>query len=1152
MRIFKRKSDQGSPAELGDDILDLSPFDGSWERAFVSFIDERHRSPQSANTKDLVAFVRDASLPKDFVGPSYYPHLTAEQGFVHLNRIVSASGWTDVRKVLAVACLLEPAQLARFGLFFVRGSWDVAGVLGFVSANTGVPVSIDEIELVGAELGWADGALFAFVSDLGNRYRWHGSIRGLPGFSEFVRRNITGWSEILGTPAAGHEWLWAGISGVDDDVRELLAGPICNASTRTPKKVAAAAKTELGKLPVAIAYEQLKMIAMTAKPAQRANAVNELADLSQGADRTDLIEWSNKHLADDRAAAVQEAVAALVDTLDEVVPKPELPPVELPAVADLRTERGTSIRNVENLLAVVNASSVPQQVWGVTGVLSWLAQESPSTLNKLNRFHVARVLLVQPGQLRYGGESLMNEAAVAIPSLLELTAVAAEDDQPATSAIHVVCHLYAASGERWSTAELATFFELHAETLVDLLENRESNYAIHRGSFLTLFECVERLPLKVDRALVAAVVGGYKADREQLQRIVGPDRINDVLAYLGSKKRTERIGVADWIRHHALVAAADPLRTAIRREKDDGAKAAMLGALEVLGADLDEFLGADALLVDAKKALAKKNAIPKVIEWLDLEALPPLEWSDGSPVAREIVSWFAVMAIKAKSAEPSPILRRHFDNMNPELVRAFGSTVLDTWMAEDLRTFTEAEAQEQAKQQAPHHYNWSQKGHGRYPGQTVQQITEALAAEARMQIAGSATTSKGLLAVAAASAGPEVADRVLAYIRKHRGHRVSQAKVLLEMLAWIDEPATVQAVMSVATRFRPKGIQTEAQRQAELLAERHGWTLDDLADRSVPDGGFDADGRLVFDYGERTFTAHLNDDLTIRLVNDSTDKVVRSLPTGRADEDADHIKGIKSDFTAAKKELKSTLKIQPSRLHAAMCVQRTWTPDDFRRYFVDQPVMNRLATRLVWLSVTGDTTVTFRPLSDGTLIGVDDDDVDLDPNAAISLAHEQRTESGLGGRWQTHMSDYEIASLFGQFGRPRVSHVEGQSVIVDFVGHGHNDGTLRGQMNRHAWQLGVPQDGGVAHEIVKDVPTAKLTGVIEILGGLPAAAYDVGSWSCFMGEMYFVPNGVQYVSKTMAVPFETVPPVLLTEFYAEAQAIALGGSGFEPDYKQKF
>jgi len=1145
MTVFAEPEGSGSS---GADLFAPQVSDIAWERLFVALLDNRHFAAGSAETEELIRFVRDGSTPSSFVNPQP-GRWSMEEAFTLAHRLVSASGRRAVRLLLAIAIRLDEEQRDRFGLFCRPwNGWSTFEVVSLALGGEGHPVSLVELEHIGEHLGWPTGALFDHVTQQTYRFHHVAMLSRLPDFSGFVGRNIDGWIELLSTPAQGHEFLWPAISAVDPAVLELLGPVICDVATRTPKKVAAAAVVELRRLPLEQAEEHLKGIARSAKPAQRARAVAELVDLTQGPDRVRVVDWFEKNLANDRSSVVQAAIAQLCDT-PPADPKPSLPSIDLPVIAELPVDPAMKLRNLDLLLSAVNGQAGWQSGWLALDVLTSVVHRSPASLSALNRFHFARVLLVMASQVHHMQRSLTPVVDFAKP--LEFSAVAAADGIPETAAVQVVASLNAVSSEIWSDRELTDFVAYHPEAFADLLQRRVSSYEFDRASLFTLITRIAIRPPRLDRALIEAAVGGFKSDRSYLYRIVGSEHVGAVLPSLASKKRGERIGVADWVRHHGTAEAAEPLRAAIRREKDDGAKAAMLAALEVLGEDLDEFLGADVLLSDAKKALTKKNAIPKAIDWLDLDALPPLEWADGSPVAREIVSWFIVMAVKAKSAEPSPILRRHFDNMAPELVRAFGATVLDIWMAEDLRKMSEEEAQAQGRQQAPHYHRWAQQGSGPYAGMTLQQVTDVLVADARKQMAGSATTSKGLLAVVAASAGPEVADGVLAYIRKYRGQRVHQAKALLEMLAWIDEPATVQAVMSVATRFRPKGIQVEAGRQAELLAERHGWTLDDLADRSVPDGGFGTDGRLVFDYGERTFTAHLNDDLTIRLLNDSTGKVVRSLPAGRAGEDTDHVKGIKSDFTAAKKELKTTLAIQPSRLHASMCTQRTWSPDDFSRYFVQHPVMNRLATRLIWLSVVDDSAVAFRPMSDGTLIGADDEDVIVDPKARISLAHEQLVEAGIGDRWQTHFADYEVAPLFGQFGRPAVGYDQGQTLITDFVGYGHNDGSLRGQMNRQAWQLGVPQDGGVAFEIIKDVPTAGLTGVVELLGGLPAGAYDVGSWPCFLGQMYFVPTGERYVSGSSAVKLERVPPVLLTEFYAEVQAMALAGSGFDPDHDKK-
>ena len=80
------------------------------------------------------------------------------------------------------------------------------------------------------------------------------------------------------------------------------------------------------------------------------------------------------------------------------------------------------------------------------------------------------------------------------------------------------------------------------------------------------------------------------------------------------------------------------------------------------------------------------------------------------------------------------------------------------------------------------------------------------------------------------------------YVKQWYGHRAAQCKALLQVLAWIDHPSATQVVLSVANRFRTKGIQEEALRLCQLLAERKGWTMDELADRTIPTAGLDETG----------------------------------------------------------------------------------------------------------------------------------------------------------------------------------------------------------------------------------------------------------------------------------------------------------------------
>src|SRR5262249_59821006 len=87
------------------------------------------------------------------------------------------------------------------------------------------------------------------------------------------------------------------------------------------------------------------------------------------------------------------------------------------------------------------------------------------------------------------------------------------------------------------------------------------------------------------------------------------------------------------------------------------------------------------------------------------------------------------------------------------------------------------------------------------------------------------------------------------YLKAH-GQRTSQASALLEMLAAKADPVALQVVIAAATRLKQKGVQKFAGELITKVAEARDWTLDELADRTVPTAGFDEDGVLALPCGE--------------------------------------------------------------------------------------------------------------------------------------------------------------------------------------------------------------------------------------------------------------------------------------------------------------
>src|SRR5215471_6326491 len=198
---------------------------------------------------------------------------------------------------------------------------------------------------------------------------------------------------------------------------------------------------------------------------------------------------------------------------------------------------------------------------------------------------------------------------------------------------------------------------------------------------------------------------------------------------------------------------------------------------------------------------------------------------------------------------------------------------------------------------------------------------------------GSAIGSKGVLALAAACGGAQIAPTVQEYLKEWYGHRAAQGKALIQMLAWVEHPAATQLMLSVGSRFRTKGFQEEATRQAQLLAERKGWTLDELADRTVTTAGLDENGTLELDYGGRKFIARLREDMTIG-VETADGKPIGALPDARKDDDEAKAKEAKKRLATARKELKGILTLQNDRLYEAMCTGRAWRHEDWSAYLL--------------------------------------------------------------------------------------------------------------------------------------------------------------------------------------------------------------------------
>lgn len=1066
--------------------------------------------------------------------------------------------------------------LALTGSFPSQGGLGLARVLcGLRSARGGSWPDDARIAAMLAASGGSPAERLESLLNVGSWTRGFGEdeLRQRPSFDQLVRDHPQTVRDHLTGDPDSVAYAAKSLTAASVDALVAYSDVITGLMTDSSKKRRAAGALLASQIGYPALAGDLQQLATEGDARVRTEAVRALGQTCGEANRDDVIEFLEANCSDDRSAGVRDAISDLVTVrdappvgLDVKLPEPDssLPDAEAKATYEAifdEVYRDDKAR-YERAQALLDGTAVaPQNRWALTVApadrtpqnlidLGWrylcdggslpvgvfARVKSPnsvhSLLGQLAPLHACRLAQLAETPIRWGGafkSMLVNYPQTGHPTAAELQAAAEGAGfarREVMASVHQALPWSAEDTWPWVAALLPEFMEV--------ITAGEVGYWDSIDKYYDAISCLPNLPGELRQLLLNQAISGRKAHRPLARGVLAddPDLVASIIGYLGSRKYGERAEAARWLADlgddDGDGNAIKALQAAATKENHDVAKGAILTALERFGEPIDAYLDRENLLADATKGLAKK--LPAAAEWIQFETMPALRWSDGTPVDSIVVKWFVVQAVRLKSPAPSPVVRRLFEQMDSEAVDYFANSILSMWLAEDLRPV----AAELAASQA--HF----------------------AARRSTTPVGSATSSKGLLSLVAAGGGGAVVAPAEAYLRKWYGMRASQCRALVEVLAWIDDPVATQLVLSIGSRFRTKGIQQEAIIQAELLAERNGWTLEDLAYRTVPSGGFDAEGAMVLDYGDRQFTARLADDLSIVLWS-SEDKRIKALPAQRKDEDEDLIKLAKNELAGAKKQIKAAAKEQPLRLHEAMCVQRRFEADDFHRYILEHPVMSRLATRLVWVAIdpSGDETL-FRPLSDGTLLNANDDDVSLESNWVVRLAHSAVEESAVegsavegsavgvqdrGDTWSRHFADYQVAPLFPQFGRPELPAMSsGLEKLTTCQGAMFDDRRLRSVLRKIGYDLGPGEDGGSVAVVRRRFPSAGIEARISVRGLYAMIMQQ----EVALEDLHFGPLDT-YDTMLLA----DVPPVLLAETIADVDVVVAASDGIAEDWENR-
>jgi len=569
---------------------------------------------------------------------------------------------------------------------------------------------------------------------------------------------------------------------------------------------------------------------------------------------------------------------------------------------------------------------------------------------------------------------------------------------------------------------------------------------------------------KFKTKLLSCVNDSSKKVRNELASVlVKQDWHDDIASLLKDKKGTVRELALEVIGRQGANAYANELNAALEVEKSDKIRT----YIGVLLDSAPSNTGFSQLDIDKQVSKLAKSAKSSKLRFLFNDTLKTVHKLDGTEATEEpvaLVMCYAGMTSPARSALADSIAA----NLNQKDLEEFSADIFARWYDD-----------------------------------------------------GAQTKFKSALYFCAIHGGQKMVDTLIRNIKEwSEAMRSAIAAETVFALALNGSNEALMNVDNMSRKFKNKRVRAAAVEAMAAAADTLGITSEELADRIVPDLGFDRNLCRVFDYGKRQFNVYLKPSLEMEVF--SGDKQIKTLPKPGTTDDKETAEAAFNEFKEVKKQLKNVVAAQRSRLEYVLMCDRKWTSENWEKLFVGNAVMHCFAVGLIWgIYEKGSLKDTFRYMDDGSFTTADGDEFILPNDAQIGLVHPLELTEEQIAVWKEQLSDYELTQPFDQLGRmvfrPEDKELSCNS-LTRFEDTTVNSVAMINKMTKNGWYKGDAEDAGYFYYFYReDVKSRTLNadgsttyegwGSLLVHSGASTVIYDFDGEEVTLKEVVFFKAG---------------------------------------------
>lgn len=352
-------------------------------------------------------------------------------------------------------------------------------------------------------------------------------------------------------------------------------------------------------------------------------------------------------------------------------------------------------------------------------------------------------------------------------------------------------------------------------------------------------------------------------------------------------------------------------------------------------------------------------------------------------------------------------------------------------------------------------------------------------------------------------------------------------------MAMNGSPMALMLTDGIIKRYKYNQVRAAAIEAMDYVEKVRGLSKEALADKSIPNLGFNKNREIMLNYGMKHLSIKLTSEMKLVLFDEEKQKVIKALPKPRVKDDEGEIVEAQKMFTGFKKKLKTIISTQQKRLFKAILTERSWEQDSWRELFVENPIMNGFAISLIWGEYDSEGVLlgTFRYMEDGSFNSAQQEEYKLGEGTVIKLIHPVELSEGERIGWKQQLQDYEIIQPVLQLDMPVYTlapEEKGEPTFSKFKGEKVYLGKVLGVMKKYEWKKTAVLDGGAYEGFYYEAEAFGIGMLIQLdtpyIGMSPTDTVDIDNLLFYKKDTIHITD--HYDEQTLEnsiIPLQDVP-----------------------------